>query len=118
MTHTTLKAAALSAAIAFAGFAHAQTDVPPAAPPVDPAPAVDPMAAPPAPPSPAAPAVTEADLESALTAAGYSDVENLDQEGALWTAEATNPQGVAVALRIDAQAGTVQEAPLETEAAE
>ncbi|MFC4729415.1 hypothetical protein [Coralloluteibacterium thermophilus] len=129
MTHTILKAAALSAAIAFAGFAHAQSAVDQVPPPVDTTPPTDPIDATSANPAdpvadPAAAAASgpvvagEAELETALNAAGYTNVSGLEQNGTIWNGEAVNPQGARVALRIDAQAGTVQEAALDTEEAE
>lgn len=43
----------------------------------------------------------------ALEAAGYTEISDLDRDGALWEAEARDPQGTRVELRISGYDGRV-----------
>ncbi|MGY6519137.1 MAG: hypothetical protein ACXIUZ_10515 [Lysobacteraceae bacterium] len=63
--------------------------------------------------------VSEAQLQEALEQVGYTEVENVDITPPLWSAEAVNPQGDHVLVRIDASTATiVAEQPVDSEDAE
>lgn len=128
MTHTTLKLAVLLIGLGLAAFTMAQSTTPqsdtPPASTSDPAqPQPQPMPAQPQPVQSPATAQQPPDqqVEGALTEAGYSNVANVQEESpgaGIWAAEARNPQGQQVSLRIDAKTGSVEETPAETEEAE
>lgn len=50
--------------------------------------------------------MSESDVRSAITAAGYTDIDDLDREDGLWEADARR-DGRRVELRIDPRTGTV-----------
>lgn len=52
-------------------------------------------------------------VTDALSAAGYSEVSDLDRDGALWEAEARDPQGQRVELRISGIDGRILHTDLE-----
>jgi uncharacterized membrane protein YkoI len=51
--------------------------------------------------------MSEADIRSALSVQGYTDVHDVDFEHGIWTVKAKNPAGAKVALKIDAQSGRI-----------
>gem|GEM_PF-5785314 len=129
MKSKTLIAAATAAAFAFAGSAFAQQPVEPPQedmiPPTDTTMPAEPMPEHGMPPvddtAGAMPEtqVTEADLRTALEQVGYTEIENVDVDAPMWSAEAVNPQGDHVRVQIDASTATiVAEQPLDTEDAE
>lgn len=50
--------------------------------------------------------MSESDVRSAITAAGYTDIDDLDRDDGLWEADARR-DGRRVELRIDPRTGTV-----------
>lgn len=52
-------------------------------------------------------------ITDALAAAGYTEVTDLDRDGALWEAEARDPQGQRVELRISGIDGRILHTDLE-----
>lgn len=50
--------------------------------------------------------MSESDVRSVITAAGYTDIDDLDREDGLWEADARR-DGRRVELRIDPRTGTV-----------
>lgn len=51
--------------------------------------------------------LTEADVRAKLAAAGYTNVHDVDYEDGIWNAEADDPQGKDVELKIDPKTGKV-----------
>ena len=51
--------------------------------------------------------LTEADVRAKLATAGYTNVHDVDYEDGIWNAEADDPAGKDVALRIDPASGKV-----------
>ena len=51
--------------------------------------------------------LSEADLRAKLAAAGYTNVHDVDYEDGIWNAEADDPQGKDVELKIDPKTGKV-----------
>lgn len=51
--------------------------------------------------------MSEADIRSALSVQGYTDVHDVDFDHGIWTVKAKNPAGAKVGLKIDAQSGRV-----------
>lgn len=51
--------------------------------------------------------LTEADVRAKLTAAGYTNVHDVDYEDGIWNAEADDPQGKDVEVKIDPKTGKV-----------
>ncbi|TWI10238.1 PepSY domain-containing protein [Aerolutibacter ruishenii] len=51
--------------------------------------------------------LTEADVRARLAEAGYTNVHDLDYEDGIWNAEADDPTGKDVELKIDAKTGKV-----------
>lgn len=51
--------------------------------------------------------LTDSDIEARLTAAGYTDIHDIDFEDGLWRAEADDANGQQVELRIDPRSGEV-----------
>lgn len=49
----------------------------------------------------------EADVRAKLAAAGYTNVHDVDYEDGIWNAEADDPQGKDVELKIDPKTGKV-----------
>ena len=49
----------------------------------------------------------EADIRAQLAAAGYTNVHDVDYEDGMWNAEADDPQGKDVELKIDPDTGKV-----------
>ena len=49
----------------------------------------------------------EADIRAQLAAAGYTNVHDVDYEDGIWNAEADDPQGKDVELKIDPDTGKV-----------
>ena len=49
----------------------------------------------------------EADVRAQLAAAGYTNVHDVDYEDGIWNAEADDPQGQDVELKIDPRTGKV-----------
>lgn len=50
--------------------------------------------------------MSESDVRSAITAAGYTDIDDLDRDDGLWEADARR-DGRRIELRIDPRTGTV-----------
>lgn len=55
----------------------------------------------------AAPMLDAAGIRTALEAAGYSAIDDLDRDGATWDADATDARGQRVELRVSAADGRV-----------
>ena len=51
--------------------------------------------------------LTEADVRAKLAAAGYTNVHDVDYEDGIWNAEADDPAGKDVELKIDPKTGKV-----------
>ena len=51
--------------------------------------------------------LTEADVRARLAAAGYTNVHDVDYEDGIWNAEADDPAGKDVELKIDPKTGKV-----------
>lgn len=51
--------------------------------------------------------LSEADVRARLAAAGYTNVHDVDYEDGIWNAEADDPTGKDVELKIDPQTGKV-----------
>ncbi|MGY0797912.1 PepSY domain-containing protein [Lysobacter sp. A286] len=51
--------------------------------------------------------MSEADVRAQLAAAGYVNVHDVDYEDGIWNAEADDPQGMDVELKIDPATGEV-----------
>ena len=51
--------------------------------------------------------LSEADVRAQLAAAGYTNVHDVDYEDGIWNAEADDPQGKDVELKIDPKTGKV-----------
>lgn len=51
--------------------------------------------------------LTEADVQAKLAAAGYTNVHDVDYEDGIWNAEADDPEGNDVELKIDPATGKV-----------
>ena len=51
--------------------------------------------------------LTEADVRAKLAAAGYTNVHDVDYEDGVWNAEADDPAGKDVELKIDPRTGKV-----------
>ena len=51
--------------------------------------------------------LSEADVRAKLAAAGYTNVHDVDYEDGIWNAEADDPQGKDVELKIDPKNGKV-----------
>jgi len=51
--------------------------------------------------------LSEADVRAKLAAAGYTNVHDVDYEDGIWNAEADDPQGKDVELKIDPKTGKV-----------
>ena len=51
--------------------------------------------------------LSEADVRARLAAAGYTNVHDVDYEDGIWNAEADDPQGKDVELKIDPRTGKV-----------
>ena len=51
--------------------------------------------------------LTEADVRARLAAAGYTNVHDVDYEDGIWNAEADDPAGKDVELKIDPKTGNV-----------
>lgn len=51
--------------------------------------------------------LTEADVRAKLAAAGYTNVHDVDYEDGVWNAEADDPAGKDVEVKIDPKTGTV-----------
>ena len=51
--------------------------------------------------------LTEADVRAKLATAGYTNVHDVDYEDGIWNAEADDPQGKDVELKIDPKTGKV-----------
>jgi len=51
--------------------------------------------------------LTEADVRAKLATAGYTNVHDVDYEDGIWNAEADDPQGKDVELKIDPDTGKV-----------
>ena len=51
--------------------------------------------------------LTEADVRARLSAAGYTNVHDVDYEGGIWNAEGDDPAGRDVELKIDPASGKV-----------
>ncbi len=51
--------------------------------------------------------MSEADVRAALSAAGYTDIHDVDYEDGIWNAEADDPAGKDVELKIDPNTGKV-----------
>lgn len=51
--------------------------------------------------------LSQADVEAQLAAAGYVNVHDLDYEDGIWNAEAEDPQGRDVELKLDPATGEV-----------
>jgi uncharacterized membrane protein YkoI len=51
--------------------------------------------------------LSEADVRAKLAAAGYTHVHDVDYEDGIWNAEADDPQGKDVELKIDPKTGKV-----------
>ena len=51
--------------------------------------------------------LTEADVRAQLAAAGYTNVHDVDYEDGIWNAEADDPEGKDVELKIDPDSGEV-----------
>jgi uncharacterized membrane protein YkoI len=51
--------------------------------------------------------LAEADVRARLAAAGYTNVHDVDYEDGIWNAEADDPQGKDVELKIDPDTGKV-----------
>ena len=51
--------------------------------------------------------LTEADVRAKLAAAGYTNVHDVDYEDGIWNAEADDPAGKDVELKIDPKTGQV-----------
>ena len=51
--------------------------------------------------------MSEADVRAQLAAAGYGDVHDVDYEDGIWNAEADDPEGKDVELKIDPTNGKV-----------
>lgn len=51
--------------------------------------------------------LTEADVRAKLAAAGYTNVHDVDYEDGIWNAEADDPAGKDVELKIDPTSGEV-----------
>jgi uncharacterized membrane protein YkoI len=51
--------------------------------------------------------LSEADVRAKLAAAGYTNVHDVDYEDGIWNAEADDPQGKDVELKIDPKSGKV-----------
>lgn len=51
--------------------------------------------------------LSEADVRAQLAAAGYTNVHDVDYEDGIWNAEADDPQGKDVELKIDPVTGKV-----------
>ena len=51
--------------------------------------------------------LAEADVRAKLAAAGYTNVHDVDYEDGIWNAEADDPQGKDVELKIDPDTGKV-----------
>jgi len=51
--------------------------------------------------------LSEADVRAKLAAAGYTNVHDVDYEDGIWNAEADDPQGKDVELKIDPATGKV-----------
>ncbi len=51
--------------------------------------------------------LTEADVRAKLAVAGYTNVHDVDYEDGIWNAEADNPAGKDVELKIDPATGAV-----------
>ena len=49
----------------------------------------------------------EADVQAKLAAAGYTNVHDVDYEDGIWNAEADDPEGKDVELKIDPKTGKV-----------
>jgi uncharacterized membrane protein YkoI len=54
-----------------------------------------------------------AQVTDALTAAGYTDIRDLDLDGAVWEADARNGNGAEVELKVNARTGAVVHEELE-----
>jgi uncharacterized membrane protein YkoI len=51
--------------------------------------------------------LSEADVRAKLAAAGYTNVHDVDYEDGIWNAEADDPEGKDVELKIDPKTGKV-----------
>ena len=51
--------------------------------------------------------LTEADVRAKLATAGYTNVHDVDYEDGIWNAEADDPQGKDVEVKIDPKTGKV-----------
>jgi uncharacterized membrane protein YkoI len=51
--------------------------------------------------------LSEADVRAKLAAAGYTNVHDVDYEDGIWNAEADDPAGKDVELKIDPKTGKV-----------
>ena len=51
--------------------------------------------------------LTEADVRAKLATAGYTNVHDVDYEDGIWNAEADDPQGKDVELKVDPKTGEV-----------
>lgn len=51
--------------------------------------------------------LSEADVRAKLAAAGYTNVHDVDYEDGIWNAEADDPQGKDVEVKIDPKTGKV-----------
>lgn len=51
--------------------------------------------------------MTEADVKAALSAAGYTNIHDVDYEDGIWNAEGDDPAGKDVELKIDPKTGKV-----------
>jgi uncharacterized membrane protein YkoI len=51
--------------------------------------------------------LSEADVQAKLAAAGYTNVHDVDYEDGIWNAEADDPEGKDVELKIDPKTGKV-----------
>lgn len=51
--------------------------------------------------------LSEADVQAKLAAAGYTNVHDVDYEDGIWNAEADDPEGKDVELKIDPVSGKV-----------
>jgi hypothetical protein len=51
--------------------------------------------------------MSEADVRAALAAQGYTNVHDVDYEDGIWNAEADDPSGKDVELKIDPDTGKV-----------
>lgn len=96
----------LAIATSFAGVAMAREDASPTVEAETSAAAAEPVA-------PAAAPPTEADFRAALTAKGYTDVQDVKQDDGVWEAEAKNSAGKEVDVKLAAANGEVDEDDVE-----